>query len=248
MNFSLFLTRLDKLTQIIKSKPLLKTLVLTHIFAGTEHRHVIDTNLNTIMDIGANRGQFALAALRWATKARIISFEPQKEAASIFKNVFVGNSRVLFHQTAIGPQAGETTIHITSEDDSSSLLPISPLQERFFPGTQEIRTEVVKIGRLSDYVNPEQVVPPAMLKLDVQGYELEALRGCEDLLGRFSYVYVECSFVELYSGQALVDDVIAWLRDRAWTLSGIYNMAYDRDGRSIQADFLFEKSSRLHNE
>ena len=58
----------------------------------------------------------------------------------------------------------------------------------------------------------------------------------------FSYVYVECSFVELYVGEAMVDDIIAWLQERGWYLSGIYHMVYDRNGRSIQADFLFENT------
>jgi hypothetical protein len=102
--------------------------------------------------------------------------------------------------------------------------------------------EAIKLGPLSEFVIPEEIVAPAMLKLDVQGYELEALRGCEDLLDRFAYVYVECSFVELYVGQALADEIIAWLMERGWYLKGIYNMTYDRKGSSIQADFLFESS------
>ncbi|MBC2710765.1 MAG: FkbM family methyltransferase [Desulfosarcina sp.] len=199
------------------SARMLGSLHFHRVLAGAEHRHILKTGLATVVDVGANRGQFALAARRWASKAYIISFEPLAEAASSFRKVFQGDLKVTFHQAA-------------------------PLQERLFPGTGEIQTEMVKIGPLSDYVMPEEIVSPALLKLDVQGYELEALRGCEDLLNRFSHVYAECSFVELYSGQALVDDIVAWLRERGWCLSGIHNMIYDRQGRSIQADFLFENS------
>ncbi len=198
--------------------------------------------MSTVVDIGANRGQFALAAKKWAPKAKVTGFEPLADAAKCFLKTFRGDSGVTLHQVAIGPHSGETTIHVSAADDSSSLHPISPLQEMLFPGTHEIRTEKVKIGPLSNYITPDDIVRPAMLKLDVQGYELEALRGCEDLLCLFSHVYVECSFVELYSGQALADDIIAWLKERGWCLSGIYNMVYDRKGRSIQADFLFENS------
>ena len=240
MNLSLLLRRLDKLSQVFRSTQLLRTLVSRRVLAGTEHCNVFKTNLETVVDIGANRGQFALAVRRWVPKARIIAIEPLAEASNCFQKVFQGDSEVIFHQAAIGPEAGETTIHVAVADDSSSLLPISPLQERLFPGTSEIRTEIVKIGPLSDYVTPEEIVSPALLKLDVQGYELESLRGCEELLSRFSHVYVECSFVELYKGQALVDEIIAWLRERDWRLSSIYNMTYDCMGRSIQADFLFE--------
>lgn len=75
--------------------------------------------------------------------------------------------------------------------------------------------------------------------MDVQGFELPALAGCEGLLDRFAWIYVECWFMELYAGQALADAVIAWLRDRGLRLAGVYNMSDDSDGRAVQADFLF---------
>jgi len=65
---------------------------------------------------------------------------------------------------------------VSASDDSSSLLPISQVQERLFPGTREVRTETIRVGHLADYVSPEEIVPPALLKLDVQGFELGALR------------------------------------------------------------------------
>ncbi|AER56163.1 methyltransferase FkbM [Pseudoxanthomonas spadix BD-a59] len=82
---------------------------------------------------------------------------------------------------------------------------------------------------------------PALLKMDVQGFELPALAGCEGMLDRFAWIYVECWFMELYAGQALADAVIAWLRERerGLGLAGAYNMADDGQGRAVQADFLF---------
>jgi FkbM family methyltransferase len=213
------------------------------VVAGVEHTQVLyKLNCQTVIDIGANRGQFALVTRRCFPAARIVSFEPLAEPAKRFRSVFQKDQDVILNQTAIGFSTGETTIHVAASDDSSSLLPISSLQEHLFPGTVEIRTEKVKVGRLSDYVTPEEIAPSAMLKLDVQGYELEALRGCEELLDRFAYVYAECSFVELYFGQALAEEIITWLHDRGWSLSGVYNILYDRNGRSIQADILFKKS------
>ena len=221
---------------------LLKAFICHYVLAGAEHRHIFDQNLANVVDIGANRGQFALAVRRWAPNAMIIAFEPITDAAAKFKKVFLRDSKVTIHQVAIGQETGEAVLNIAASDDSSSFLPISSIQEKLFPGTYKIRTETVKIGRLNDYVTADAILHPSMLKLDVQGYELETLRGCEELLERFSYVYAECSFVELYYGQALVDDIIAWLRERDWCLCGIYNMIYDHKGQSVQADFLFENS------
>ena len=55
----------------------------------------------------------------------------------------------------------------------------------------------------------------------------------------FEFVYVECSFVELYEGQALVGEVILYLVHRNFQLSGVYNQVEDSEGRPVQADFLF---------
>ena len=90
-----------------------------------------------------------------------------------------------------------------------------------------------------EFVSPEEIVRPALLKLDVQGYELKALRGCEELLELFSHIYAECSFLELYTGQALADEVIAWLAKRNFKLRGIYNARYDKKGNAVQCDLLF---------
>ena len=194
-----------------------------------------------IVDIGANRGQFALATRHCCPDAVIHSFEPLAKPAAKFLRVFHGDARVHLHESAIGSETGEATIHVSARDDSSSLLPIGEEQNRLFPGTAESGVESIRVGRLHDFIDGEDIVTPALLKLDVQGYELSALQGCEDLLQHFSWVYVECSFIELYVGQALADEVIAWLRERGFPLTGVYNMTYDNHGRAIQTDFLFAR-------
>ena len=210
------------------------------VAAAIEHEHVLGAlTCRMVLDIGANRGQFALVVRRSFPKARIISFEPLPVPAGTFRKMFEDDPQVTLHEAAVGPVSGNATIHISRRDDSSSLLPITGTQVALFPGTAEADTATVHVAPLREFVSVSDIRPPALLKLDVQGYELEVLRGCEDLLNRFTYVYAECSFVELYAGQALADEVIAWLRERGFKLRGVHNMDYDRGGRAIQADFLF---------
>ena len=95
---------------------------------------------------------------------------------------------------------------------------------------------------LNELLSHEDICSPAMLKLDVQGFELEALQGCESLLSEFEWVYCECSFVELYLGQKLVSDVIEWLSKKKFRIKGVFNPSYDNKGSVIQADFLFQRS------
>ncbi len=223
-----------------------RSALLKHrVAAGVEHRVVLRQlgEVRAVVDIGANRGQFALA-VRWCLPdARIVSFEPLPGPAKVYRSIFVSDSYAMLHAVAIGPRAGETTIHVSQRDDSSSLLPISAAQNAVYPGTAEAGTAVIEVGPLSAYLASEAIEEPALLKLDVQGFELQALAGCEDQLERFAWVYVECSFMELYEGQALADEVIAWLRERGFRLHGAYNMAYDGQGRAVQADFLFKRSA-----
>ena len=226
----------------ILAVPAWRTALQRHrVAAGVEHARVL-RNLGpvaTVVDIGANRGQFALAARHCFPDARIVSFEPLAGPAALWRAVFAGDDRARLVEAAIGPEPGEATIHLSARDDSSSLLPITARQNALFPGTAEAGTATIRVARLADEVPVADITAPALLKLDVQGFELPALEGCEDVLERFAWVYVECSFMELYAGQAFADAVIAWLRERGLRLAGVYNMSYDSDGRAVQADFLF---------
>lgn len=228
------------------SDPAFRAALIRHaVAASVEHQFLLRSiPCSAVIDVGANRGQFALVARRVHSQATIIAFEPLPAPAERFRHMFAGDTQVTLHQAAISPARGETAIHISGRDDSSSLLPITAAQSRLFPGTAEAGTATVKVGPLADFLTEDQIKSPALLKLDVQGYELEALRGCDSLLGRFAHVYCECSFVELYEGQALADEVIAWLRERGFKLQGIYNTHYDRKGRAVQADFLLSRQQQ----
>ncbi len=214
------------------------------VAASIEHGPVMrKLSCQTVIDIGANRGQFALVVRHNMPEANIVSFEPLTKPAELFRRVFVADNAVLLHVAAIGPTKEHREMHVSACDDSSSLLPISSLQEEIFPGTGEVETTDVHVAPLDDFLDDDDIAGPAMLKLDVQGFELDALKGCESLLARLDWIYCECSFVELYTGQNLAADVIDWLSRRGFRMEGIYNPSYDREGRAIQADFLFQSSS-----
>lgn len=220
--------------------------LLRHLTAaGVEHaallNHLGRQAIGYVVDIGANRGQFALVARRCFPSAKIISFEPLKEPAGIYRKVFANDPQVVLHEMAIGPEENEVPMHVSRADDSSSLLPISELQNKLFPGTAEKEMRIVAVKPLEAVLGEADIMTPALLKIDVQGFEREVLEGCRSLLHCFSYVYVECSFMELYKGQALAHEVIDLLRSFGFLLSGIYNLSYDKKGIAIQGDFLFKR-------
>lgn len=235
------LNRLDKLAQALRAWRLARALLRHGVLAGAEHRRVLARPLATVVDIGANKGQFALAARRWAPGARVIAFEPLAGPAGTFRRVFAGDDKVTLHQAAIGPASARQAMHVSAREDSSSLLPIAAAQVDMFPGTQEKTTVEVRVATLDELLTPAELAAPALLKLDVQGFELDALMGCESLLDRFDWVYCECSYVELYTGQKLVNEVSVWLAERGFVAAGSFNHARDGEGRVVQADFLFRR-------
>jgi FkbM family methyltransferase len=243
MDLSLWLLRIRKLAAVLQSPRLRRAFTRHRVLAAVEHGFVLRRGFATVFDVGANKGQFALAARAVLPRALIVSFEPLDGPLRTLGAVFEGDSAFRVHQTCLGSEAGEAEFNVSKHDDSSSLLEISELQTSTFPGTEVQRKERVQVQRLDGFLSTSSAIEgPALLKIDVQGFELEVLKGCGSELRQFDVVYCECSFMQLYEQQAVAAEVIAFLAARGYPLKGLYNPAYDTTGRCIQADLLFERS------
>jgi FkbM family methyltransferase len=231
---------LTKILRVLAIPQYRAAVLRTRSVASTEHDRILQgLGLDTVVDIGANRGQFALCIRRLYPLAQIFSFEPLANPARVYMRNFGSDPRAHFFNKAIAPMAGSSSMHVSRWDVSSSLLPFAQAQHDNFLFTEESAQEIVGTSRLSDCLDATSIAGCALLKLDVQGFELRALEGCGELLSRFRYVYVEASFVELYVGQALATDVLRYLLDRGFRLMCVANLSYGRAERPIQADFLF---------
>jgi hypothetical protein len=80
-----------------------------------------------------------------------------------------------------------------------------------------------------------------ILKLDIQGGELRALKGAARLLSerRIRLVYAEVLFVHIYQGQAWFDDLAAFLRSAGYSLFDLYNFVYTESGQVKWGDAIF---------
>lgn len=215
------------------------------VAAGVDHAKILSRlSPVTIVDVGANVGQFSLMAAELHPSARIFSFEPIPRVADRFEKVLAGNPRVTLTRCAIGESQRTDMLHLSGRDDSSSLLPITDLQTSMYPETAEVGQLKVEVKPLDRILTQDDLAKPALLKIDVQGAELEVIKGCASLLRHFDHIYVELSFVEFYSGQPLCHEVIAWLAERNFVLTGVYNLATDKDGVTVQADFLFTRQAK----
>lgn len=190
----------------------------------------------TVIDVGANKGQFSSFARRRWPRARLFAFEPMPAAANRYRSI-LGDGSHLF-DCALGARDGELELHIASRSDSSSLLPVGREQTAIF-NVHEVGTMRVPVRRLDDVMRG-LVAPPALLKIDVQGYEFEVLQGLGELGNAIEWIYLETSFVELYQGQKLHSEVAALLVSLGYEQTLQHNLVA-RGECPVQADFLFSK-------
>lgn len=236
------LNRTLKLIRLVRAPGYRRGLRLG-VGAATEHEQLIAAlPLGSAIDVGANKGQFSLLVRAHHATAPVHAFEPLEEAAAVFERLFSVDPDVTLHRFAAGPVTAQAEIHVSGRADSSSLLPISEMQDRAFPGTAAVATRTIPVRRIDDVLKDWTPIRPLLVKLDVQGFELEALKGMPDLLASADYVYAELSFIPLYEGQPLAAEVIAWLADRGLHLSYINDVSRTGAGFPAQADVLFSRT------
>lgn len=194
----------------------------------------------TVLDVGANVGQFAVASAKIFPNVQVYSFEPVPECAiKLRKNVSaLGN--VTVYPFALGECEGEATFHVNSYSLSSSLLPLAQAHHEAFPEAREINTITVKVSTLDQVFADAEFQPPVLLKLDVQGYEAQVLRGGVNLLKRVDYAVVEASFKPMYEGELLFMDVIRIMEEQQFRFERPVGWCVaPKTGEIIQTDCLF---------
>ena len=240
MDLALLILRLRKLATAMTS-PTFRRALRHGVAPSIEHRvPLARLNVDVVLDVGANRGQFALISRVLWPEAKIVSFEPLPLPASVCALVLAGDRRFTLVRSAVGAIKESATFNVTKEDDSSSFLAIGENHKTIYKSSVVERIEV-QLAPLTDLVTIDESATNVLLKIDVQGYELNVLKGCQNILEKISYIYVELSFIRLYEDQPLAQEVIAYLFDQRFDLLGVYNTAQLADGTQIQADMLFRR-------
>lgn len=191
-----------------------------------------------VIDVGANRGQYASELRRHGYRGEIVSFEPLAEAFEDLAAAAAGDPQWTCHRTALGAVAEEASIHVASNLASSSLLEMEDGLRSGAPWISVTGVETVRVARLDDVLANEG---PCMLKLDVQGYEDRVLDGAPTTLARASLLQCELSLAELYSGQARFRALIDRLDDAGLEFVDLEPFFHDRAGRVLQIDALFAR-------
>ena len=243
MFFRLFFWRFKKLFFCLRSSSRWH-LLLYGVAPSLEHRSILRLlSYDKLLDVGGNRGQFSLLSKYLFSPVPICAYEPLLPEAAMFRKVLSGFTDVALYQVALGSRSKTVDFHISKNADSSSVLPIGRLQKQLFPSTVEASRCRVPVEPLDSFPDHWKSASRAFLKIDVQGYELEVLRGALKALRHCAYVFVECSEVSLYEGQALRPEVQSFLEKQGFLLRSRHNETYDKKGNLIQADYLFDRAN-----
>lgn len=234
------LTKILKMISLLGHPRFVWAALRHRVAAATEHLPAIRyCAANSLLDAGANKGQFSLAFRGVRPTARIVAFEPLQQAAETYERVVGRDELVQVQRVALGTTEGTAEFHVADREDSSSLLRPGPRQERAF-GVHSARTTQVPVKRLSDCVDIAALPRPVLLKVDVQGGELGVFQGCDEL-ELLDFIYVELSFVELYEGQPLFHEVADHLGTRGFAIAGVFNQVMTAEFGPTQADVLFAR-------
>ena len=166
--------------------------------------------ISVIYDIGANVGTWSLLAKALVPDARIEAFEPLPKHQAEFLRNFTGSADVTLHSIALGSNNATETFHVTDFSDASSFLQPNETSWSQFR-VRQVQQFPLSVVRLDDYRRDRQLPRPDLIKLDIQGFELEALRGAPECLTSAKAVITEVSFVEYYEGQCIFHDLITHL-------------------------------------
>lgn len=203
-------------------------------------------DVNVLLDVGANVGQFAKAIRRAGFEGRIVSFEPLQDAhAKLLLASEHDEDWQVAPRVAIGASQGEVEINVAGNSFSSSILAMLPGHEKVAPDSTPVGVERTPLAPLDiaarSYLRENDV---SFIKIDTQGYEDRVLEGATDILARAAGLIVELSFVPLYEGQPLFDEMVELVRSAGFDMWSIWPGIFDpKSGRMLQADATFFRDS-----
>jgi FkbM family methyltransferase len=195
--------------------------------------------VQTVIDIGANEGQFITKTLPVFPNATIHCFEPLQDVYGKLKKNFEKTPNVITHNFGLGEANEEKEIFNNEYSPSSSMLEMMSFHKENFDFAVKVEPKRIAIRRLDDFF-PADIAKPLLVKIDVQGYEMFVLKGGDKVVRQADIVIIETSFYPLYKGQPLFEEIYDYFVARGFQYAGnIEELSSPVDNRILQADAIF---------
>jgi len=204
-----------------------------------------------IVDIGANVGHTAIAALKSFPNANLICFEPVKATFSELQtNLAPFHEKVILFNTALSSKSGTASINITTSSGANSIESQAPYHQFFNPTIREYATEEIETVRLDDIYKAFPSKNIDIVKIDVEGHEIELLKGGAEFFSNFvDTIIIEVSFQRDTSwDNQLSLQIFNLLNDYGFSLINIfdvYNADSSQDMMVTQIDCVFRHRTKL---
>jgi len=214
---------------------------ISNTLAYKRARFLKELAVNVVLDVGANRGQYAQQLRRHGYDGRIVSFEPLAGPFQVLKDYAARTQNQECWHVALSSIGGSACINVSENLVSSSLLEVRDECVRACPSSMRVGAEAVEICCL-DSIRGRILQPSERvhLKLDTQGSEKDVLIGARETLGQVVSVEIEMSLVPLYEGQALLPEMFEFLQTRNYTCVWLERGFTDKaSGHILQMDGLF---------
>lgn len=197
-------------------------------------------NVDLILDVGANVGQYGRRLREGGYRGRIASVEPLTDAFEQLRVAAAGDPLWTVHQRGLGATSGEMPLNVATDTSVSSFLTPNPAYiARYQPG-DIVRREPVEVSRLDEVF--QEVAGDArrvLLKCDTQGYDLEVIRGAAGVLDRIVAIQSELSVRPIYHGMVRYLDALREIETLGFTPSGLFPVDVDSQLRAVELDGLF---------
>lgn len=204
--------------------------------------------IDTILDIGANTGQFAVKMRKLGFRDKIISFEPLSNAFDQLKSNSLEDENWLISNYALGNEDAKSIINVSNNSQSSSILNMLPIHLSSAPSSEYIAREEIEVKKLDSIFNLFcKNTDKIMMKIDTQGYEKNVIEGALESLKMIDIIQLEMSIVPLYENEMLFVEMINYLERNGFQLFALENgFSNPSSGRLLQVDGIFVKGTLLN--
>lgn len=187
---------------------------------------------DVVLDVGGNVGLLAERFRGLWPAASITSFEPLEPLAR--SNEQRARGRWWVERCALSSRAGAATMRVcTNQHEASSLEPMGPVRQEVFGLRDELELVDVQLRTLDEFLPLVERGGRALLKVDVEGHELEVLRGGQRLLELVDVAIVEVNQCEVFAGNPPPDVIDAELRSHGLYFAGVAGVQLAPDGAQV---------------